>query len=185
MKTPQEFRKLSVNAFAEADELDQKIVAALARDESIDELEIRRDRAAGRARQFEMAATSAEEQLKADRLRASREVRSKHLAEAEVAADELMAAAEQVDHAFVSLELAFERLTLANLDLQQRLRIAGISDANRLANTMRAGLRWSAYHFCDGAAEALEVPRVPANRRRSLQETLDAAIPRIVDEQAA
>ncbi|MXQ07886.1 hypothetical protein GQ651_08510 [Alphaproteobacteria bacterium GH1-50] len=185
MKTPQELNALCKDAAAAVENLDLKIAAALANGETLEELENERDRAATRVRQFQMAARSAEEQLEADRLRASREARSRRLAEAEVAADELMAAAEQIDQAFVALELAFERLTLAHLELQQRLRIAGFSDANRLVNTMRAGLRWSAYHFCDGAADALEVPRVPANRRQSLQKTLDAAIPRIVDEQAA
>ncbi len=184
MRTPAELREMAQKETETAKQLEGQMAEAFMEGKSVSDLEEKLERAQRRARQLEMAAKSADEDLERQRRKDMGDARERNMAEAADASEALFKAVGDLDAQMLMAEQAYEAVQLANLDLQQKLRTVGMSDANRLHNTMRSGLRWSAYHFAPTLAEALDVPRVPANRRRSLQQTVDAALPDFGEEDA-
>jgi hypothetical protein len=121
-----------------------------------------------------------------DITRKRREARARTTAAADMVADEMAETARALDAALIQVELAHEALLLKQMELRQALAAAGLADAgNRLHNTTGAGIRWAVWHHAPLLAKDLAIPNCPVHRRRSLAETVTAALPAIPREEAA
>lgn len=177
-RTPKDLTGLAEKAEAEARRLDDEISQALLAgdDAKASELQVKHRDARDRAGRLQQAIKIAneEEQLQRDREEAERKRRG--LAQAADACDRLIAAAEILDGQMIALDAAFEAYKLAELEALQTLRIAGHAD-NRLPITAKSALRWAIAHQACGFAEAVDVPRVPANRRKSFADSIEIMVP--------
>lgn len=106
---------------------------------------------------------------------------TKALNDARSAADSFVANAKEVDEALLTLEQAFDKLKLSEIDLSRALRLAGRSARGHLVNGIGPALRWASWLTAQGFSEMAQVPRVPAQRRRSMAESAKRLVPSITE----
>ncbi len=102
-------------------------------------------------------------------------------ADARRRADLLVIAAADVDSALAKLDQAFGAMQQRTNEMQASLREAGLSDAGRIGVQLLPSLRWAAWAKAPSFAEASQVPRAPADRRKALRECIERLIPQIPD----
>lgn len=100
-------------------------------------------------------------------------------AEAGKRADLLVTAAADVDAALAKLDQTFGQMQVRTNEMQEALRLAGLSDGGRLGIQLLPSLRWASWAKAPRFAEASQVPRAPADRRHSLRDSIARLIPQI------
>jgi len=90
--------------------------------------------------------------------------------------------AQNIDATLSDLEDAFGAFEEQGIKLAQDLRHAGFDDGNRIARSLKPNLRWSAYQSAPRFAQAADLPRVPANRRKTMAALTKTMIPTIEEE---
>ncbi len=94
-------------------------------------------------------------------------------------ASDYLSAAARVDSALAAVEVAFSDMRRVGLDLQRSLRECGLGDNAKIANTLKAATRWSAWRNAPTFSEMAQVAYTPNERRTTLRESTSRVIPNI------
>ncbi|MBY6153388.1 hypothetical protein KUV47_09215 [Vannielia litorea] len=179
MKNSQDLLDLARAEEAKAQALDAQIGAAALAGDDIGEMVNQKLAAEMKAKQYRQAVESAREVEERERLKASRQMQHRAVDDADQAAVKLLKACEGVDAQMLMLGEAYEAFQLAAIDAGRAFARAGASDGGRLATGIKPALRWALANFAETFAQDSGVPRVPANRRRSLHDSVLNLVPHL------
>lgn len=177
-----ELNQRGERAQAQIGELDQQIAIAVA--DGLDEMTIGEMRS--QRRQLVEECDDLAEAIAVLQARASdpsilerAKAMAKARAEARRHADLVLIAAADVDAALLKLDQVFGQMQMRTREMQEALRAAGAPDTGRLSVQLLPSLRWASWAKAPLFAEASQVPRAPANRRKSLRESVSNLLPQI------
>lgn len=88
-------------------------------------------------------------------------------------------AAGEVDDVLAKLEEAFSKFNLMRLDLSRALRLAGLGDDARIANSVSPALRWASWRSAPAFSEQSQIPRAEVQRRKPMRDSASRLIPHI------
>lgn len=169
-------------AQARIEELDQQIAEGVADgldDMTLGEMRDQRRRLVEECDDLSEAIALLEKRAADPAIKERAKAMAKARVEARRRADVLVTAAADVDAALAKLDQAFGQMQVRTNEMQESLRLAGLSDSGRLGVQLLPSLRWASWAKAPLFAEASQVPRAPANRRHSLRDSIARLIPAI------
>lgn len=177
-----ELKAQAERAMAEGERLDADIAAGIADgldDLTLAEMRQRRRQLVEQCDDVAEAIALLEKRASDPTIKEREKALKRARADARRRADLLVIAAADLDSALAKLDEAFGTMQQRTAEMQASLREAGLSDAGRMGVQLLPSLRWATWAKAPAFAEASQVPRAPADRRRPLRDSIKRLIPQI------